>query len=435
MITRRLSNQLVALADEDVLVKGWVHQIRDLGGVSFVTLRDAGGLLQVVVGGEQLAASRAWLTRESIVAIRGRVKREPRAPGGVELQAAIIEPIVVVSGTAPIELSTPRARSRHTIDTLLENRALSVRHPEARAIFRIQGEIAWRFAEYLRGRDFVEIHTSKLVSSGTEGGSELFSVSYFERKALLAQSPQFYKQIMVGSGFERVFEVGPVYRAEKHATIRHLNEYVSLDVEMGFIEDEGDLMDLEVALLRHVFDGVAASCPGELALLGRSVPRFETIPRLTLAEARARLATLGKRLGPDDDLDPEAERVLCESVAAETGAPLIFVTHYPRSVRPMYAMPDPASSGLTRSFDLLYDGLEITTGGQRIHEHAMLVDAIRGRGLDPASFGYYLQAFEYGMPPHGGFAIGLERLTKQLLGLRNIREASLFPRDRNRLAP
>jgi len=282
---------------------------------------------------------------------------------------------------------------------------------------------------------FLEVHTPKIVASGTEGGTELFPVQYFERTAYLAQSPQFYKQMLVGAGYERVFEVGPVYRAEPHSTTRHLNEYISLDIEMGFIESEQDLLALEARLLRHMFARVHERCAKELEMYGVTVPKIpERIPQITLAQAHEILhERFDKRIA--GDLDPESERLLCRYAQEEWGCELLFVTHYPREKRPMYAMPDSHNPALTRSFDLLYKGLEITTGGQRIHEYEQLVESIRGRGLDPTNFEFYLEVFKYGMPPHGGFAIGAERLTMQLLNLSNVREASFFPRDRTRLTP
>jgi nondiscriminating aspartyl-tRNA synthetase len=258
-------------------------------------------------------------------------------------------------------------------------------------------------------------------------------VQYFERTAYLAQSPQFYKQMLVGAGFERVFEVGPVYRAEPHSTTRHLNEYISLDIEMGFIESEQDLLALEARLLRHMFARVRERCARELAIYGATVPDVpERIPQITFADAQK---ILREQFNKHTDLDPESERLLCRYAQEELGSELLFVTHYPKEKRPMYAMPDPENPALTRSFDLLYKGVEITTGGQRIHEYERLVESMRGRGLDPANFEFYLEVFKYGMPPHGGFAIGAERLTMQLLNLSNVREASFFPRDRTRLTP
>jgi nondiscriminating aspartyl-tRNA synthetase len=273
------------------------------------------------------------------------------------------------------------------------------------------------------------------VAAGTEGGTALFAVQYFERTAYLAQSPQFYKQMLVGAGFERVYEVGPVYRAEEHNTKRHLNEYISLDYEMGFIDDFREITAVETELLRHSFAPIERTCPRELELHHAEIPKVPAeIPHIRLAEA---LNILRERYDKhvEDDLDPEGEKLLCQYAKEEWGTEFVFVTHYPRDTRPMYAMPSEEDPALTNSFDLLYKGLEITTGGQRIHDYHMLVESIRARGLDPADFDFYLEIFKYGMPPHGGLAIGAERLTAQLLNLPNVRQASLFPRDRTRIVP
>jgi nondiscriminating aspartyl-tRNA synthetase len=321
------------------------------------------------------------------------------------------------------------------LDTLLNHRVLSLRHPQLHATFRIQSALAGAFRDFLYQRDFTQIFTPKIVSSGTEGGSNLFPVDYFGRQAYLAQSPQFYKQMMVGAGYERVFEIAPVYRAEEHNTSRHLNEYVSLDVEMGFIRSDDDLMDLEQELLWYVLEKVAAECEAELALLGVDVRVPSEIPRIPVEEAQHILQRKYGKTSPKGDLDPEGERLICR-YAAENGKPaFVFITRYPREVRPMYAMPAPDNEELTSSFDLIFNGLEITTGGQRIHDYEMLLASMLGRGLNPDHFAGYLDVFRYGMPQHGGFAIGLERLTSRLLGLSNVREASAFPRDRTRLAP
>jgi nondiscriminating aspartyl-tRNA synthetase len=283
---------------------------------------------------------------------------------------------------------------------------------------------------------FTEIHTPKIVATGTEGGAELFSVRYFEQNAYLAQSPQFYKQIMVGSGLERVFEIGHAYRAEEHNTTRHLNEYISLDLEMGFIENEQDVIELQKKLIQFMFSEVSSNCAAELKLYKAKAPQFKDIPQLTLTEAKEILRSkCNKDLGHAPDLDPEGERLLCKYIKKDTGEGLVYITGYPTSKRPFYTMPREDSPEVSRSFDLLYDGEEITTGGQRIHNYEQLIEKMKKVGLNEKDFDFYLQAFKYGMPPHGGLAIGAERITKQLLGLSNVREASLFPRDRTRVAP
>ena len=431
---RVLSSELREYAGQKVMMQGWAHRIRRLGNVTFIVLRDRGGLGQAVVEGDQMDA--AQVTNESVIQIQGSVRLEDRAPSGVELQVSSLEIIGQPAEPPPIAVNSKHICSTARLDTLLKHRAISLRNPEIRSVFKVQAEIMTAFRDFLMDRGFTEISTPKIVSSATEGGAELFPVQYFEQKAYLAQSPQLYKQIMVGSGFERVFEVGKAYRAENHNTARHINEFISLDYEMGFIEDEQDVMRMEVELLRYMFERVRETCSEELKTYDAQVPEITEIPQIQLMEAKEKLKELyGATNSEEGDLNPEEERKLCEYSQREYGSELIYVTHYPRSKRPAYAMPDSEDPALTRSFDLLFRGLEITTGGQRIHEYDLLVESFRSRGLDIADFGSYLEAFKYGMPPHGGLAIGAERLTMKLLGLKNIREACLFPRDRTRLTP
>ncbi|MCS6936554.1 MAG: aspartate--tRNA(Asn) ligase [Candidatus Bipolaricaulota bacterium] len=430
---RTLAAEVPHKLNEKVFLQGWVYHFRPIGKLCFLVLRDRSGTVQAVLYDRADVADH--LREESVVELVGYVRRDERAPNGCEVLVSDLKILSTPVEPLPIQINRPRAAINVRLETLLEHRVLSLRHPEIGAIFKVQAELIHGFREFLIQEGFLEVHTPKIVASGTEGGTELFPVQYFERTAYLAQSPQFYKQMLVGAGFERVFEVGPVYRAEPHSTTRHLNEYISLDIEMGFIESEQDLLDLEARLLRHIFARVQERCAKELALYGATIPKIpEKIPQIKLAEAQA---ILQQRFNKEStgDLDPESERLLCRYAQEELGCELLFVTHYPRQKRPMYAMPDPQNPHLTRSFDLLYKGLEITTGGQRIHQYPMLVESIRGRGLDPANFEFYLEVFKSGMPPHGGFAIGAERLTMQLLNLSNVREASLFPRDRSRLTP
>ncbi len=409
-----------------VQVAGWVHRVRELGQVSFVVLRDRSGFVQIVYEGA------APVTSETVVRIQGLTAANEKAPGGMEVRAQETE----VLGPAALDAPIPVAADPDGIgiETLLDHRILSLRMPKIRAMFQLQSEIVRLFAEYLRVQDFTEVKTSKLIGSGTEGGTGLFEVDYFGERVFLAQSPQFYKQAMVASGLERVFEIGAAYRAEKHDTPRHLNEYVSLDVEMGFIDGIDDLMDLELGILQHIFagvkDGVAATA---LEQYGASVPDADALsrtPRIDYEEAKAIASErTGKRLF---DLNPEAERVLCDWAEAEHGIEAVFVTGFPRKKRPFYTWPDGRQ---TASFDLLFRGLEITTGGKRIHDYDMLVGELPKFGMKPEDLGDYLSIFRYGCPPHGGFAIGLERLTQKILGLENVKAASLFPRDRKRVRP
>ncbi len=427
-MSRVLAKQLAAYVGESVALQGWVHNLRTLGGnLAFLMLRDRSGMVQCVLEGDLVRS----IPSESVVEVFGRVVSAPS--GASEVHASSVRVLSAAESPLPFELN--KKELKPGLETLLDHRVLSMRHPKVHAVFTVQAALVGAFREYLAGQGFTQIFTPKIVATGTEGGSNLFSVDYFERKAYLAQSPQFYKQMMVGAGFERVFEIAPVYRAEEHNTSRHLNEYTSLDVEMGFIQSEEDLMDLETGLLRHMFNRVAEQCESELALWGVTVPAVGEIPRIPMAEAQEIVERRYGKLSAGGDLDPEGERLICQYVG-ETGRPaMVFVTRYPREIRPMYAMPAPEDPTLTASFDLLMNGLEVTTGGQRIHQAAMLIESMQARGLNPESFASYLEVFRFGMPPHGGFAIGAERLTARLLGLSNVREATAFPRDRTRLAP
>lgn len=424
---RVVASEVASHAGEQITVAGWVHRVRELGAVSFVVLRDRSGTVQLVYEGEAPAGP------ETVVSVRGTVGENPKAPGGYEIQVAETEILGAAASDQPLSVSGDV--DAFGIETLLDNRIMSLRMPKVRAIFELQAEITHLFAEYMRAQSFTEIKTSKLIGSGTEGGTGLFEVDYFGEKVYLAQSPQFYKQAMVASGLERVFEIGCAYRAEKHDTPRHLNEYVSLDVEMGFIDGIKDLMDLEIGILSHICEGVKQSPRGAAALeaWGADLPDAGTLsktPRIDYDEAKKIAGErVGKRLF---ELNPEAERVLCDWAYEEHGVEAVFVTGFPRKKRPFYTWPD---GQRTASFDLLFRGLEITTGGKRLHDYNMLLEALPKFGMKPDDLPDYLSIFKYGCPPHGGFAIGLERLTQKFLGLENIKAASLFPRDRKRVRP
>lgn len=422
---RVLARDVAEHVGSEITVQGWVHRIRELGGISFVLLRDRSGMVQIVYEGG------VEFTQESVISVTGRAAENEKAPTGYEVQQATTEILSKASGELPISVN--QDPEKLGIDAILDNRIVSLRIPKIRHIFELQSTVAELFAEYLRSQDFTEIKSSKLIGSGTEGGTGLFSVDYFGEKVFLAQSPQFYKQAMVASGMERVFEIGAAYRAEKHDTPRHLNEYVSLDVEMGFIESEQDLMELEVGILGHIFAGVQSKHADILEEYGAGVPTAEALqktPRISHDEAKD---IIGKRLGKRTfEINPEGERELCDWAQEEHGVDAVFVYGFPRKKRPFYTYPD----GLkTKSFDLLFRGLEITTGGKRINEYDMLIETLPKFGLTEEGLGDYCKIFKYGCPPHGGFAIGLERLTQKILGLQNVKEASLFPRDRRRVRP
>lgn len=422
---RRLASHLRAHLGEHVELRGWVHQRRDLGGIQFLHLRDRSGMVQCVFEGVQPPL------HESCVRVTGTVVENARAPGGVEVHADALEVLSLATTPPPVELAKEAFHANP--DTLLEYRHVSVRGLAAQATLKVQAELVRAFRETLQARDFTEIFTPKLVAAGAEGGANLFEVDYYGQRAYLAQSPQLYKQIMVAV-FERVFETAPVYRAERHHTSRHLAEYLSLDVEFGFIDDDGDVMDLQETLLKAMVEAVAERCAPQLTQLGAELPDTRVaFPRIQLLAARE---LVRERYGHETggkDLDPEAERLIGRWAKEEHGSDFVFVTRYPSAARPFYTFP--TDDGLTRGLDLIFRGVEITSGGQRVHEHDMLVRELEARGMDPAAFAGYLDVFKHGMPPHGGFAIGAERLTALLLGIPNVRFARAFPRDGSRLQP
>ncbi len=420
-----------------ISISGWVDVRRDHGKLVFLDIRDRTGKVQVVFlpnHPEALAVAEA-LRPEWVVSIEGVVNERPEkmriegVNGNLELEATSI---VVLAAAAEIPFEK---NAEVNIDTLLDNRPFTLRSDQARAIFHVQAEIVNAYRGFLGIEGFTEFQAPKLIGDDAEGSGEIFAVPYFyDKTAHLATSPQLYKQIMVGV-FERVFAIGNVYRAEKHSTTRHLNEYTSMDMEMGFISDHRDLMAIETRLMHAIIKQLEMNCKGDFAILGATLPTApETFPIMKLREA---LALIYKETGRDHrnepDLEPEDERWLCEWAAKEKGSDFIFITHYPVSKRPMYTFEDPDDLGYTRSFDLLFRGVEITTGGQRRHDFDNLCAGIKMKGLDPEKFSYYLQAFKYGMPPHGGWGMGLERLTQKMLGLANVKEAALFPRDINRI--
>ena len=429
-LERVFISKLNDCGNERVLVRGWIHKITDLSHVVFIKLRDKSGIIQLVCDKEQAKDLRL----ESAVEVIGKVCDNEKAPGKIEI---IVEQIKVVGNTyydkLPFEINS--FKNKAALETQLDHRTISLRRPEIRAIFKVQSEIETAFRDYLKERNFEQIHTAKIIDSSTEGGSEMFTVNYFDRRSFLAQSPQFYKQMMVGAGFERVFEIGHAYRAELHNTWRHLNEYVSLDVEMGFIKDEFELMDLEEGFVNYLFSHLNKVCKKELDMYKIDLSKKVSIPRITLQQAHEILLNEYNKKSPIGNIDAEGEVLISKYVKEKYDCDFVFLTKYPVSKRPMYTMPDDDNKELTKSFDLIYDGLEITTGGQRINDYKMLKDNIIKFGLNPDDFDFYLESFKYGMPPHGGFAIGLERLTMKILKLTNIREATLIPRDMKRLTP
>ncbi len=421
------------LDGEEVKVNGCIHKIRKMGEVAFIILRKREGLVQAVY--EEGAANVALkeLAEEAAVEITGAVTSEERAPNGFEIRIRKIRILSLPS--APMPIAVNKWKMNTSLETKLDFRPLSLRNIRERAKFRIQEGITRGFREYLRGRGFTEIHTPKIGARGAEGGANLFRLEYFHRHAVLAQSPQFYKQMMVGV-FDRVFEVAPVFRAEKHNTKRHLNEYTSLDFEMGYIESFEDIMQMETGFLQYTMALLEREYQQELKLLDVSLPKTDKIPQVRFDRAKQLAAEKYHReIRNPYDLEPEEEVLISRYFKEEMDADFVFVTHYPSKKRPFYAMDAPDDEKFTLSFDLLFQGLEITTGGQRIHDYAMLEEKLQQRGMTQEGMEQYMLVFKHGMPPHGGLGIGLERLTMKLLGEDNVRETTLFPRDLARLEP
>ena len=418
---------------QTVRMNGAVHTIRDMGEVAFVILRKAQGLVQCVYEEGKTDFDIHELHEECTVEVTGTVKAEERAPQGFEIRLKSIRILSKPAASLPIPVSKWKLNT--SLETKLALRPVSLRNVRERAKFKIQEGIVRGFREYLFSQGFTEIHTPKIVARGAEGGSNVFKLDYFGKKAELGQSPQFYKQTMVGV-YDRVFETAPVFRAEKHNTTRHLNEYTSLDFEMGYIDSFEDVMAMETGMLQYVMKLLERDYKKELAMLDVTLPDVSRIPAVRFDEAK-KLASekYGRKIRNPYDLEPEEELLIGRYFKEECGSDFVFITHYPSKKRPFYAMDDPADPRFTLSFDLLFRGLEVTTGGQRIHDYQEILAKMEKRGMDPEDIASYLMIFKYGMPPHGGLGIGLERLTMRLLDEQNVREAAMFPRDVTRLEP
>jgi nondiscriminating aspartyl-tRNA synthetase len=421
---------------EHVRVAGWLASLRRLGGVSFLVIRDGFGMIQVVAEDEEalapLLSPPAGL--ESVVAIEGLVAPAIQAPGGIELAKPRIEVISSVRETPPLVLSKRQLKAN--LATQLDHAVIANRHPSRRAILRLGAATMEAFRLALLAQGFTEIQSPKIVAAATESGSNVFQLDYFGRPAYLAQSPQLYKQMMVGV-FERVFEVGPAFRAEPHDTTRHINEFVSLDAEMGFIKDHFTVMEVLRDTMAAICGSLLQQCSAELELLGVEIPAVaQPIPYLHISEAQELIYRLhATDVRGEPDLSPQDERWLGEWARKEHGSDFLFVTGYPTKHRAFYTAPDPERPAYSNAFDLIFRGTELVSGGQRLHRLEDYLEVLEERELPVEPFLDYLEAFRYGMPPHGGFAIGLERFLMQLTGLPNIKLATLFPRDLNRLKP
>lgn len=428
-----LEDLLKAEEGTTIILEGAVHSIRDMGEIAFVILRKREGLIQTVWEEGKTDMELSEIREGDYIHVTGQIKDEERAPHGKEVRLSTIRHLSHVS--CPLPLSIDKWKLNTSLEAKLDRRSLSLRNIRERARFRIQEGIVRGFRDFLYEQGFTEIHTPKIGAKSAEGGANMFRLSYFHRPAVLQQSPQLYKQMMVGV-FDRVFETGPVFRAEKHNTRRHLNEYTSLDFEMGYIHSFLDICAMETGFLQYTMNLLEKEYSKELKLLNITLPDVEKIPHVRFDEAKRLVSEkYNRKIRNPFDLEPEEEELIGKYFKEEYNADFVFVTHYPSKKRPFYAMDDPEDTRYTLSFDLLYHGLEITTGGQRIHDLSMLEEKIQEKGMTEEGLEQYLDAFRFGMPPHGGLGIGLERLTMQLLGEDNVREACLFPRDMSRLEP
>ena len=419
---------------KEVTFRGTVHRVRDMSDFSFIIVRVERGLIQCTFQGDQLGdVARADVRDAMVVEVTGKVHEEARAEHGFEVVLSSVKFLAKPYEQLPVPLG--KKYMGLSLDVDLPLRPITLRHPSKQAIFRVQGAITEGFAAYMQSQGFTHIHTPKIVVAGAEGGANLFKLDYFGEPAFLAQSPQFHKQYMAGA-LGRVFEIGSVYRAERHNTSRHLNEYIGLDFEMAYIDSMTDVMEIETGMLKFVIQYVKDHCPEELALLKADVPEIGEIPTIRFQEGKQIMEEkYGHKSKNRYDLNPDEEVLLCQWAKETYGSDFVFVTHFPSAKRPFYAKDDPEDPKLALSFDLLFRGLEITTGGQRINDYQEQMDKLAARKMNASLFESFTMLHKYGMPPHGGLGIGLERLTMQLLNLKNVRDASAFPRDMSRLEP
>ena len=409
-----------SLLNQEVVLEGAVHSIRNMGDVAFVILRRREGLFQTVVENEKANLSIHDLKEAMTLRVKGILHEEERAPHGREVRVQEIE--ILSSPAEPMPLAIDKWKLNTSLEAKLNLRPIALRNIQERSKFKIQEALVRAFRDFLYEQGFTEIHTPKIGARGAEGGANLFKFSYFHKPAVLAQSPQFYKQMMVGV-FDRVFETGPVFRAEKHNTKRHLNEYTSLDFEMGYIDGFEDIMGMETGFLQYAMELLKKDYSKELQILKIQLPKVDQIPAVRFDKAKELVSEkYNRKIRNPYDLEPEEEALIGRYFKEEYNADFVFVTHYPSKKRPFYAMDDPQDDKFTLSFDLLFHGLEVTTGGQRIHDYNQLKAKIAARDMEEEGMEQYLDTFKHGMPPHGGLGIGLERLTMQLIGEENVRE-------------
>lgn len=419
--------------NDSITTSGTIYNIRDMGDFVFIILRKINGLVQCIYTKNNSEEEKEMLKEENCIRVTGLVRNEERAINGIEIVVENIEVLSMPSSEVPLAIN--KHRLNISLENEIEIRPITLRNEHRRSIFKFQEGVVRGFRSYLENNGFTEIFSPKIVANGAEGGANIFKLDYFGKKAFLAQSPQFYKQMLIPV-YERVFEIAPVFRAEKHDTTRHLNEYISVDFEMGFINDFYDIINMETGMLKFTFKYLEENYSDVVKKLGVKLPQIDTIPCITFREAKEMVAEKYNRKIKDPyDLEPEEERLIGELFKEDYNSDFVFVTHYPVKKRPFYAMDDPADPKYTLSFDLLFKGMEITTGGQRIHDYDEQVKKMIYKGLYPEDFEGYLMLHKYGCPPHGGLGMGLERVIMKLLDEKNIRSTSMFPRDTSRLNP
>ncbi len=436
---RTLISDLKSKVGETVVIKGWISVRRDQGKMVFFDIRDRSGTVQAVVLPKSEAIEIAKETNhESVVSVEGKVNERPEKNKNAKVMNGDIElevlQLTILSQAATLPFDMSLTGFNLDLTTELDHRALTLRHPRLQAIFKVQSIIIDSFREFLKKEGFLEFQAPAITPATAEGGSEVFQVQYFDKKAYLSQSPQLYKQIVM-TAFERVFSVNKVFRAEPSATTRHLTEIVSLDAEMAFIDSWTDVRDMSERVVRYILEQVASCCARELELLEATLPTMiDKTPTLSLTEAQEKIfAKTARDVRGDKDLNPEDERVLCEIIKEETGSDFVYVYGYPTRAKPFYVYPNPEKPEFNEGMDLLCRGIEWLSGGRRINDYAQLMSHVETWGMDPKKIEMFLEAFRYGVPPEGGFAFGAERMTMQILGLKNIREATMFPRDMNRI--
>ncbi|MFA5406031.1 MAG: aspartate--tRNA(Asn) ligase [Candidatus Nanoarchaeia archaeon] len=436
-MNRTYSSNAIKLTGKQVLIQGWVSEIRKLGGITFIVIRDRTGLMQVTFPkkkvGEKLFAIAESLKKESVVSITGLVNKNTQAPGGAEVIPSSVDVISVAEQPIPLDLS---GKIESNLDKRLDWRSIDLRSPKSTAIFKVENVVLKTIHSYLQKKGFLNVITPRILGVPAEGGSEIFPVIYFEREAFLRQDPQLHRQLTIAGGFDKIYEVGPSWRAEQSHTTRHVCEYDTVACEVAFINNEYDIMRIEEGLFSSIIAAVIKECPEELKLFDIKLEPLKTpFPVLEFPAVYDLLEKLGHPVPTGGDIDSEAEALLCDYTKKKYKSDAFFINRFPSKIKPFYVMKDEKDPAYARSTDLIFKGLEMSSGGQREHRHEQLIKQVKEKKMNPAFVTWFTDIFKYGVPPHGGFSIGIPRLVKQILNLGNIREAILFPRDTERLMP